>query len=91
MRAPHRTHRPDGDTTEGHVGNGRASTAGVTGSRAIVSPRLVVASSRGGHHPRPWTRSGTDHAERQGTTGRVAGTGDSTRLSALAHEGPDAD
>ena len=50
MRAPHRTHRPDGEATEGHVGYGRPGTARVTGSRAIVSPRLVVAPSRGGHH-----------------------------------------
>ena len=71
------------------MGYGRPGTARVTGSRAIVSPRLVVAPSRGGHHRRPWTRSGTDQPEGRAAAGWLAGTGDSPRLSPPAHEGPD--
>ena len=54
--------RPGGTGTRGHVGHGRTGTARVTGSRAIISPRLVIASGtrrppRPGLGPRPRRRA----------------------------------
>ena len=65
--APHRTGPPGGrQRTEGSVSHGRPGTARVTGTRAIISPRLVVAA-RGGLRGRVWarTRPGDTAASRQ--------------------------
>ena len=64
VTAQHAPTAPDpsvraGTEDRGHVGHGRTSTARVTGSRAIISPRLVLAPGRGGHRARTWTRAAT--------------------------------
>ena len=42
------------------MGHGRPGTARVTGSRAIISPRLVIAPGRGGLRGRTWGRTHPD-------------------------------
>ena len=44
------------------MGHGRTGTARVTGSRAIISPRLVVAPGRGGLRGRTWGRTHPDQS-----------------------------
>ena len=48
MPVPHRSHRGGTEQTEGHVGHGRPGAARITGTRAIVSRRLVLPPARGG-------------------------------------------
>ena len=48
------------------MGHGRPGTARVTGTRAIISPRLVVAPGRGGLRGRIWSRPHPDDAEASG-------------------------
>ena len=53
------------------MGHGRPGTARLTGSRAIISPRLVVAAGRGGVRARAWLRPGQpDHDDDRGIGGR---------------------
>ena len=84
--------RPSGrNAGRGHVGYGRPGTSGVTGARAIISPRVVLARDPVGRRGRTWSRRHSDDAEalrfRVGP-GAVA-TSDPAGLSAAAHEGHD--
>ena len=49
--------------------HGRTGTARVTGTRAIISPRLVVATGRGGLRGRVWDRHRPDQSQAQGPDG----------------------
>ena len=93
MPVPYRTRQSGRSAGRGHVGHGRPGTARVTGARAIISPRLVVAPGRGGLRGRVWPRFHQDDAQatdRGGHDPDARGTGDPAGLPPPPDEGHDA-
>src|SRR5262245_36283586 len=79
----------EGPRDRGNVGHGRPGATRVTGTRAIISPRLVVAPGRG-FRARSWSRRDTEADTGPAGPSGTADPGDAVRLSAPDHEGPDA-
>jgi hypothetical protein len=88
MPATHRTDRSVETQAEGYVGYGRPGTSGVTGARAIISPRFVLARDPVGRHGRTWSRRHPDDAEgaHVDIDAGAVDTGDPAGVSAPPHE-----
>ncbi len=78
--------------TEDQVTHGRPGAARITGSQAIISPRLGGGTGRGGLRGRTWYRN--HHLDGQPVSGRDSvGSADTVAtggLAAAADEGHDA-
>jgi len=69
-----RTDRAGGSRDRGYVGHGRPGTSRVTGTRATVSPRLVLGSPRGALRGRSWARLHQAPTDPGNGAGRESGT-----------------